>query len=381
MIYLDNSATTNPYEDVIDSLVTVSRKFYGNPSSLHKLGGEAERLLTHSRETTAKLLNVKPNEITFNSGGTEGNNHAIKGIAFANRNRGKHIITTTIEHPSVTEACKQLEEIGYDVTYIPVNLNGIVQIDDVKKAIRDDTILVSIIHVNNEIGSVQPIAEIGKLLKSYPKIIFHVDHVQGVGKVPLDLKRNFIDLCSMSGHKFHGLKGNGILYIREGVTLSPLLAGGSQEYNNRSGTENVAGIVAMTKALRLTLENYQMKIKDLVKIKEAYMDELSKLPFITLNTSTKSSAPHIINMTIHGIKPEVFVHSLEEEQIYLSTTSACSSKKRVASKTLLAMGKNEREAESAIRISLSYNNSIHEVPTVLTAIRRSAEKLRLLRKI
>ena len=214
MIYFDNSATTKPFPEVIDSFVKVSADYFANPSSLHAFGGQAEKLLSQARTQAAKLLSVKSNELIFTSGGTEGNNLAVKGSALFYKNRGKHVITTEIEHPSVKEPFKQLEAIGFDVTCIPVDSNGRVNVTDIEQAIRHDTILVSVMHVNNEVGSIQPIKEIGRLLQNYPKIVFHVDHVQGIGKVPLKLNECHIDLCTISAHKFHGLKGTGLLYIQ-----------------------------------------------------------------------------------------------------------------------------------------------------------------------
>ncbi len=259
MIYFDNSATTKPFSEVIHSYVKVSTDFFGNPSSLHQIGGMAEQLLTQARNQIGKLLKVKPAEILFTSGGTESNNLAIKGTAIMYRSRGKHIITTEVEHPSVRETMEQLKQLGFKITYIKPDKEGRIRPLDIKQALREDTILVSVIHVNNEVGTIQPIKEIGQLLKNYPKVLFHVDHVQGAGKVPLDFHVADIDLASISGHKFHGLKGTGALFIREGVRISPLLSGGGQESKLRSGTENVAGIVAMAKALRMTLDRYAEK--------------------------------------------------------------------------------------------------------------------------
>ncbi|EID45127.1 cysteine desulfurase family protein [Parageobacillus thermoglucosidasius] len=376
MIYLDNSATTKPFPEVVDSFVTVATKYFGNPSSLHELGMKAERLLTQAREQIAAALGVKPNEIIFTSGGTEANNFAIKGVALQYRHRGNHIITTAIEHPSVSEPCQQLEQLGFEVTYLPVNENSLVTVEDVKKALRDDTILVSIMHVNNEVGAIQPVEEIGALLAQYPKTIFHVDRVQGISKVPLDMKKARIDLCTMSAHKFHGLRGAGILYVRQGVRLSPLLAGGGQEMQLRSGTENVPAIVAMAKALRLSLEKYDKQIDYLLEVKQAWIDALKTIPFIQINTPLAHSAPHIINFSLNGIKPEVFVHELEKHDIFVSTTSACSSKKKAPSKTLLAMGVDDRRAESGIRISLSFENTLEEIPTAISAMKKAIENLR-----
>ncbi|QIQ34239.1 cysteine desulfurase [Parageobacillus toebii NBRC 107807] len=376
MIYLDNSATTKPFPEVVDSFVTVATKYFGNPSSLHELGMKAERLLTQAREQIAASLQVKPSEIIFTSGGTEANNFAIKGVAFQYRHRGNHIITTAIEHPSVSEACHQLEQLGFEVTYLPVNENGVVTVEQVKKALRDDTILVSIMHVNNEVGAIQPVEEIGELLSNYPKTIFHVDRVQGISKVPLDMKKAHIDLCTMSAHKFHGLRGAGILYVRQGIQLSPLLAGGGQEMQLRSGTENVPAIVAMAKALRMSLEKYDKQIDYLLEVKQAWLNELKEIPFIQINTPLEHSAPHIINFSLDGIKPEVFVHELEKNDIFVSTTSACSSKKKAPSKTLLAMGMGDKRAESGIRISLSFENTLEEIPIAIAVMKKAIEKLR-----
>jgi cysteine desulfurase len=376
MIYLDNSATTKPFPEVVDSFVTVATKYFGNPSSLHELGMKAERLLTQAREQIAAALQVKPSEIIFTSGGTEANNFAIKGVAFQYRHRGNHIITTAIEHPSVSEACQQLEQLGFKVTYLPVNENGVVTVEQVKKALRDDTILVSIMHVNNEVGAIQPVEEIGALLSRYPKTIFHVDRVQGISKVPLDMKKAHIDLCTMSAHKFHGLRGAGILYVRQGIQLSPLLAGGGQEMQLRSGTENVPAIVAMAKALRMSMEKFDKQIDYLLEVKQAWLNELKEIPFIQINTPLEHSAPHIINFSLDGIKPEVFVHELEKNDIFVSTTSACSSKKKAPSKTLLAMGMGDKRAESGIRISLSFENTLEEIPIAIAVIKKAIEKLR-----
>jgi cysteine desulfurase len=376
MIYLDNSATTKPFPEVVDSFVTVATKYFGNPSSLHELGMKSERLLTQAREQIAAALKAKPSEIIFTSGGTEANNFAIKGVAFQYRHRGKHIITTAIEHPSVSEPCQQLEQLGFEVTYLPVNEHGIVTVEQVKKALREDTILVSIMHVNNEVGAIQPVEEIGALLAHYPKTIFHVDRVQGISKVPLDMKKARIDLCTMSAHKFHGLRGAGILYVRQGIRLSPLLAGGGQEMQLRSGTENVPAIVAMAKALRIALEKYDQQIDYLWEVKQAWLNELKAIPEIQINTPAEHSAPHIINFSLkHGMKPEVFVHELAKSNIFVSTTSACSSKKKAPSKTLLAMGVGDERAESGIRISLSFENTLEEIPLAVAAMKKAIEKL------
>lgn len=375
MIYFDNSATTKPYQDVIDSFVRVASDYFGNPSSLHQLGGMAEKLLSQARNQIAKLLNVKENEILFTSGGTESNNLAIKGTAMMYRGRGKHIITTEVEHASVRETMEQLKQLGFQVTFIKPDHDGRISVSAIEEAIRQDTILVSVIHVQNEVGTIQPIKEIGSLLKDYPKILFHVDHVQGVGKVPLDIHECGIDLCSISGHKFHGLKGTGALYLREGLQISPLFSGGNQESKHRSGTENVAGMVAMAKALRLTIENNKNKKLSLEKMMKYLRRELSEIPEISLHTPEEGAAPHIINFSVIGFKAEVFVHSLAEKGVFVSTTSACSSRQAEVSKTLLAMGIPADEAKSAIRISLSYENTIEEAVEAVTAIKATINLL------
>ncbi|WAA10140.1 cysteine desulfurase family protein [Fervidibacillus albus] len=375
MIYFDNSATTKPTQDVLDTFCKVASSYYGNPSSVHSYGLQTEKLLDQARKQIASLLQVKEVEIYFTSGGTEGNNLAIKGIADQFQNRGKHLITSSIEHPSVENAFEYLKQRGFDVTYLPVDKNGRIRLDDLKKAIRDDTILVSIMHVNNEIGVLQPIEEIGKLLKNYPKIFFHVDAVQGVGKVPLDFHRSNIDLATISAHKFHGVKGTGVLYIREGIKLTPLLHGGNQEKTVRSGTENVPGIVAMAKALRLAMDDIDQKRKQMGAIQNYLRHELGKIDQTMIHTPMSYSAPHILNFSVEGFKAEVLVNKISEQQVYVSTTSACSSKRNEPSKTLIAMGIDENRAQSAVRISLSYENTIQEAEIAVQVIKNSIEKL------
>ena len=369
MIYLDNSATTKPYKEVLDSFLKVSTDYFGNPSSLHSLGGDAEMLLNRSRETIASLLHVHHKEVIFTSGGTESNNLAIKGCALSKRNIGNHIITTSIEHPSVTNAIKDLEQEGFEVTVLPVNKEGRITKEQVEEALREETVLVSVIHVNNETGVIQPVEEIGEVLVHFPNVSFHVDHVQGIGKVPLPL--DVIDLCSLSAHKFHGLKGNGILIARNGVKLHPILSGGDQEWTLRSGTENVAGIVAMTKALRMTLENSESHLSNLSSWKQYLIDELEHMNGVFIHTSRNKSAPHIVNFSVPGIKSEVLVHALGTKNMYVSTTSACSSKRKAPSKTLMAMGVTREQAESAIRISMTYSTTKDELRLFLLELNQA----------
>ncbi|WP_071393825.1 cysteine desulfurase family protein [Bacillus tuaregi] len=380
MIYFDNSATTMPFQEVVDSFVKVSSEYFGNPSSLHNFGGLAEKLLSQARSQAARLLSVQQNEIYFTSGGTEGNNLAIKGYAFANKKEGGHLITTAIEHPSVRETMRQLESFGFDVTEVPVDSSGRVEVASLAKEIREDTILVSVMHVNNEVGTIQPIREIGQLLKQYPKIKFHVDYVQGVGKVPLNINECQIDLCTLSAHKFHGMKGTGILFIRDGVKINPLLNGGGQEKSLRSGTENVAGAVSLAKALRLIMEKQEKEASHLNRLSKQLRTGLANIDGAVVNTPDTGAAPHILNFSIPHMKSEVFVHALEEKEIYVSTTSACSSKQKTISGTLAAMGVSEDRAGSAIRLSLAYTNTMEEVNIVLSVIEETMEELRKVMK-
>lgn len=373
MIYLDNSATTQPYKEVLETFEKVSNQFYGNPSSLHKKGIEAERLVERARQQIGDYLGVKPHEIVFTSGGTEGNNLAIKGTAFQYKQRGKHIITTEIEHPSSLEAFRFLETLGFNVTYLPVDERGLVSIQDVKQALREDTILVSIIHVNNEIGSIQPIEEIGALLKTERKVIYHVDHVQGVTKVPLALHEANVDLCTISGHKIHGLKGTGLLYIREGLKLTPLFHGGGQENGYRSGTENTAGIVSLAKAIRLSFEQAKTSLAKINRLKQFIIQELEKVDGVILNTPKDYSAPHIINFSLPGYKPEVIIHALAENDISLSTKSACSSKQTEASHVILALANDVERARSALRISLSFHTEKSDCETFIEQLRKQKQ--------
>ena len=361
MIYFDNSATTRPFKEVIETYIKVSQAFFGNPSSLHTLGKEAERLLDQGRVHVAKLLNVNKNEIIFTSGGTEGNNLAIKGTALQHKGRGKHLITSKIEHASNYEAYAQLEKYGFRVTYLNVNHEGLICVEELKQALCDDTILVSLVHVNNELGSVQPIKQVGQLLKEFPKIYFHVDDVQGIGKVPLDVKNCFIDLYTISGHKFHGPKGTGVLYARQGVKLESLFTGGIQENKMRAGTENIPAIIGMVKALRMTFENTIERINHLNELKEHLLYQLRALEDIVINTPVENSAPHIVNFSIKRLKPEVMISALSESNIYVSTKSACSSKLAEPSRVLIEAGLGKERAETAIRVSFAFDNTIEEV--------------------
>lgn len=358
MIYLDNSATTKIDSSVLETFNRVNKLYFGNPSSLHELGETTTGLLTQSRRLIAETMGVQSEEIFFTSGGTEGDNWVVKGTALEKIHFGKHLITSEIEHPAVLESIKQLENLGWEVTYLPVDSRGIISVENLKRALREDTVLVSVMAVNNETGSIQPVEKIGEILKDYPSIHFHVDAVQAVGKIDLKLgEQSRIDMAVFSGHKFHGPKSTGFVYVKKGRKLAPLLSGGGQEAGHRSGTENVPGIVAMAKALKITSEK-QIKIQSKLTIElEEYLDKKKNIEIF----SPKHRAPHILCFGIKGIKGEVLVHALEKKGVFVSTTSACSSKKKTESSTLLAMGIPKITAETAIRVSLSEENTQEEL--------------------
>ena len=356
MIYFDNAATTKIYEDALTSYVQVSQKFFGNPSSLHQLGVDAYQVLTKARAQVANLLSVQPEEIFFTSGGTESNNWAIKGTSLEKSVFGKHIITTKIEHPSVIQTCKQLEHFGFEVTYLDVDSKGMINVEQLKESLRKDTILVSVMAVNNEVGAVQPITEIAQVLEAYPSIHFHVDAVQAVERVGELLGIGRIDLLSLSAHKFHGPRGVGILYKKFGRKIQALLTGGGQEKGERSTTENLPGIVATTKALRMALEEKSHA----GELRNQLWNELAKKPEIRI-FSPEEGASHILCFAIKGVRGEVLVHAFENHGIYISTTSACSSKKADSSSTLYAMDVPIEWATGAVRVSFSNDNTTEEV--------------------
>ncbi|WP_100373778.1 cysteine desulfurase family protein [Bacillus sp. FJAT-45037] len=370
MIYLDNSSTTRPHQEVLETYTKVSFDYFGNPSSLHTLGMEAEGLLSKARAAIASLLVVSAREILFTSGGTEGNNLAIKGTAYHKRSKGRHLITTEIEHASSYETYKELESDGFDVTYLPVDHEGRVSIEALEQAIRKETILVSVIHVNNETGVIQPIEKIGQLLTKYPQVRFHVDDVQGLTKVPLNIKSAKVDLLTASAHKFHGVRGSGFLYVREGVRLKPQIHGGVQEMQMRSGTEHVAGAVSMAKALRMELERAKEGRKQLVKLHSKLIHRLPTIDGISLNSPHENVAHHIINFSVDSMKPEVLIQSLSSKKIFVSTKSACSSKLAEPSRVLLAMGLDSNKASQAIRVSLSYETTEKDIETFLYELKK-----------
>ena len=374
MIYFDNAATTKIYDDALTSYVQVSQKFFGNPSSLHQLGVDAYQVLTKARTQVASLLSVQPEEIFFTSGGTESNNWAIKGTALEKSVFGKHIITTKIEHPSVLQTCKQLERFGFEVTYLDVDSKGIVSVDQLKESLRKDTILVSVMAVNNEVGAVQPIAEIAKVLEEYPSIHFHVDAVQAVERASQLLAIGRIDLLSLSAHKFHGSRGVGIMYKKFGRKIQALLTGGGQEKGERSTTENLPGIVATTKALRMALEEKSVT----GELRSQLWKELATKPEIRI-FSPEDGASHVLCFAIKGVRGEVVVHAFENHGIYISTTSACSSKKADSSSTLYAMDVPNEWATGAVRVSFSNDNTKEEVEQFIDVLHQLMKQFSFLK--
>lgn len=362
MIYFDNSATTKVHPEVLTTYTKVSEAIWGNPSSLHKMGENAYNLLEQSRAQIAELLGCQKEEIFFTSGGTEGDNWAIKGTALEKGIYGKHLITTQVEHPAVLNSMKQLEKLGFEVTYLPVDENGRVSVEELKQALRKDTILVSVMAVNNEVGTIQPIKEIAQVLADHPKVHFHVDAVQAVGKGLTDLIMDErVDLVTFSGHKFHAPRGVGFLYKKSGRKLAPLLSGGGQEKNLRSSTENLPAIAAIAKALRLLLENETKNVAHEQAIRQKIFEHLQAFDKVTLFSQLDDKfAPHILCFAIAGVRGETIVHAFEDQGVFISTTSACSSKKGQVSSTLHAMQVDDKIATSAVRVSLDENNTLSE---------------------
>ncbi|TDA67874.1 MAG: cysteine desulfurase [Clostridia bacterium] len=379
-IYLDNSATTPVLPEVAEAVDRVLREFPGNPSSLHAKGLEAERLLRRAREETARLVGVKPEEVIFTSGGTEANNLAIRGIAHRRRRQGRHLITTAIEHASVLNTFRELEEDGFRVTYLKVSTGGLVEPGEVIRAVGDDTTLVSVMHVNNETGSLQPIAEIGRLLAPYqPQVAFHVDAVQSAGKLDLFPHRWGVDLLTLSAHKIHGPKGVGALVVREGVRLEPLFAGGDQERGLRPGTENVPGIVGLGEAARLVRGMAPEARVRWPRLQQLFLAELSRGADYVVNgpgPGSEPGVPYILNLSFPGVRGEVLVHMLEEQGIYVSTGSACHSRRPEPSHVLVALGLPRRRWESAIRVSFSFLTTEGEVAMAAALLARTVEEYR-----
>ncbi|SDB94301.1 cysteine desulfurase [Pelagirhabdus alkalitolerans] len=374
MIYFDNSSTTKPLQEVAESFQTVSEQYYGNTSSAHQFGLDAEKLLRKSSQQAGQLLGVGEDEIIFTSGGTEGNNLAIKGVALAYQNRGKHVITTAIEHPSVLESVRSLEALGFEVTVLPVGESGVLDVDAVSDALREDTILVSVMHVNNELGTIQPIKAIGQLLKNRAHTFFHVDMVQSFGKIDLSLNDCSVDLATISGHKIHGIKGTGLLFARKGIRLFPLFHGGGQQNDRRSGTENLGGIVSLVKAMRVMTEQKMHHPDHFRNLNHLMRIELESMDHVIINTMN-DQADHILNFSIPHFKPEVVLHALEKRNIFVSTKSACASKKEEESPVLKAIGLPRNRTTSSIRVSFSYQNTEGEVELFTRALKKVIQEL------
>ncbi len=378
--YLDNSATTKVFESVKDIVVKTMTEDFGNPSSLHKKGIEAEAYVKTAAQAVAKTLKAEPSEIIFTSGGTESNNMAVIGAARANRRAGKHIITSTIEHPSVYNVFGYLEEEeGFSVDYVPVDENGHLKQDALLEAIREDTTLVSVMYVNNEIGSVNPIGEIGALIKKKnPRALFHVDAIQAYGKYRIHPGREQIDLLSASGHKIHGPKGVGFLYVKKGTKLLPTVFGGGQQKGMRSGTQNVPGIAGMGEAAREIYENHEEKIRTMYGLKKLFVDLVGELPGTRLNgLFGEDSAPHVVSVSFEGIRSEVLLHALEDRGIYVSSGSACSSNHPAVSGTLRGIGVKKELLDATLRFSFSVFTTEEELRYTARAL---GELLPMLRR-
>ena len=369
MIYFDNSATTKPYPEALETYMQVASKILGNPSSLHRLGEQSSRILDASRQQIADLIGKKSDEIFFTSGGTEGDNWVLKGVAFEKAQFGKHIIVSAIEHPAIKESALWLKTQGFEVDFSPVDEKGFVDVEALAGLIRSDTILVSIMAVNNEIGSIQPIEAISELLVDKPTISFHVDAVQALAKIPTEkYLTERVDFATFSSHKFHGVRGLGFVYIKSGKNITPLLTGGGQERDYRSTTENVAGIAATAKALRLSMEKLDIFTSKTGQMKSVIRQALLDYPDIFVFSDEEDFAPHILTFGIKGVRGEVIVHAFEDYDIFISTTSACSSKAGKPAGTLIAMGVDKDKAQSAVRLSLDLENDMSQVEQFLTKL-------------
>ncbi len=379
--YFDNAATTSVFPEVGEIMRKVMEQDYGNPSSRHTKGMEAEQYLKKAAEILAGTLKCQPKEIIFTSGGTESNNLALLGAAAANPRAGKHIVTTRIEHPSVHEPLAYLEQQGYDVTYLPVDKNGRVKVRDVEDALRDDTVLVSVMYVNNEVGSVEPICEIGRMLRRKNEgVLFHVDAIQAYGKYKIQPKKLGVSLLSVSGHKIHAPKGTGFLYVADGVKIKPILFGGGQQGGVRSGTENVPGIAGLGEAARKIYQDLEQKREKLYSLKNQFIQAMQTLPGVTVNAvegiALEETAPHIISVSFEGIKSEVMLHALAQEGVYVSSGSACSTHHPELSGTLKAIGVADSLLDSTLRFSMSFLTGQEQVQEAVAAVEKVLPVLR-----
>ena len=377
-VYMDNSATTRTFPEVAELMTKIMCEDYGNPSSLHMKGVEAEKYLRYAKETLARILKVEERELLFTSGGTESDNMALIGCALANCRRGNHLITTQIEHPAILQTMRYLETQGYRVTYLPVDPCGRIRLEDLRRAMTPETILVSIMHTNNEIGALQPIEEAGALIKQMnPDTLFHVDAVQGFGKSRIYPKKMHIDLLSVSGHKIHGPKGSGFLYIDEKVKIRPLILGGGQQNGMRSGTDNVPGIAGLAKSAEIVYKHFDEQTAQMRACKRRLIEGLRELDDVVIHgMPEEEGAPQIVNASFLNVRSEVLLHTLEDRQIYVSAGSACSSHKRAGSPTLTAIGASKAEMESAVRFSFSEFTTLEQIDYTLDTLREVLPMLR-----
>ena len=374
IIYLDNAATSKAYPEVLESFNQISQRYFANASSIHKLGQESNRLLEKSREQILSLLNLKHHEVIFTSGATEANNLAIKGYAFANKSRGNHIITSAVEHPSVLNTVKSLEKFGYEITILPVNENGVIEVNSLKAAIKDETILVSIMSVNNETGAINPIKEVAELLKNYPKIAFHVDMTQAIGKI--DIPLDSIDMFSFSGHKIHALLGSGALIKDKKIMLEPIAHGGGQENGYRSGTNTVALSATLAKALRLAIKEQKETFNKVSSLRSYLLDYLKSNPEYYILNSKDDNNPYIINFSLLNHKASVVVEALSNKGIMVSSLSACHSKNEDYSYVIYEMSHDMKRAHNTIRVSLSYENTVDDINALIRALKQIIKEIK-----
>ncbi len=377
-VYLDNSATTRAYDEVGGLVRKVMCEDYGNPSSMHAKGVEAEKYMKEAKETLARLWKVQEKEVFFTSGGTESDNLALIGAARANQRAGKHLITSAIEHPAIINTMRYLEEEGFRITFLPVDRYGRIRLEALKEALCEDTILVSVMYVNNEVGSVQPIQEAAGIVKAYnKKILFHVDAVQGFGKYRIYPKKLKVDMCSISGHKIHGPKGIGALYIDEHVKIKPIVFGGEQQKNIRSGTENVPGIAGLSLAAKMIYDNLDEKVERMRGLKQHFIEGVAKIENTTIHgLYDETSAPHIISVGFAGIRSEVLLHALEEKGIYVSSGSACSSNHPQVSGVLKGIGASQEFLDATLRFSMSEFTTLEEIDYTLETLYNIVPALR-----
>lgn len=381
-IYLDNSATTRVFPEVQELMKEVMDLEYGNPSSLHHKGVEAEDYIKRAKTQVARCLKVQEKEIVFTSGGTESNNMAIIGAAMANRRAGMHIITSSIEHPSVIQPMKFLEELGFRVTCLPVHKDGMIDMEELEKALDQETILVSLMYVNNEIGTIEPVEKVAELIKKKnPTTLFHVDAIQAFGKLLIRPKKQGIDLLSVSGHKIHGPKGIGFLYINEKVKIKPIILGGGQQKGMRSGTENVPGIAGIGLAAEMVHAHLKEEQIRLYELRQAFINKISALDGVVVNGCLKEdAAPHIVSVSFEGVRSEVLLHSLEDQGVYVSAGSACSSNKPAVSATLKSIGIKRELLDSTIRFSFGAYTTMEDIDTTIKSLEMLLPILRRYRR-